>query len=113
MIKKLIFATKFSLEGLNYGLNTQFACRLEIFLIALLGPVGFFLGKTPVEKALLVSSLLLIFMMELVNTAIEVVIDRISLEHHELSKAAKDLGSATVLIATLIAIILWCSILFQ
>ena len=111
-IKKLIQASRYSFDGLSAAVEGEFAVRLEIFLGALLIPLGLFLGKTGVERALLLGSLLLVFIVELLNSAIESTVDRISLEEHPLAKKAKDMGSAAVFIAVVNVFILWGCVLF-
>ena len=99
-------------EGLKATFKNEEAFRQEIFLALILIPVAFYTGDTTVEKILLVSSLILLIVIELINTGIEVIIDRVSLDKNELSKLAKDVGSAAVLIAFLNCFIVWLMILF-
>jgi diacylglycerol kinase (ATP) len=73
----------------------------------LLSPLGFWLGRTWVEQALLVGSAALVLIVELLNSAIESTVDRVSMEHHELSKRAKDLGSAAVMLSLLLCTAIW------
>ena len=83
------------------------AFRQELTLFALLTPVALVLPITLLEKALLVSSLLMVLVIELLNSSVEAAIDRISFEHHDLSKRAKDFGSAAVMLTLFIAALLW------
>ena len=83
------------------------AFRQELLLVAVLLPLGLYLGDNGIERALLVGSLLLILIVELVNSAVEAVVDRVSSEHHDLSKRAKDLGSAAVMLALVNAAVVW------
>ena len=83
------------------------AFRLEVFLFTLMLPAAFYLGKNWVEFALLLSTGVLLMVVELLNTAIETAIDRIGLEHHPLSGMAKDLGSAAVFVASLYTALVW------
>ena len=101
-----------SFEALKATFKNEEAFRQEIFLALILIPVAFYNGDTTVEKILLVSSLILLIVIELINTGIEVIIDRVSLDKNELSKLAKDVGSAAVLIAFLNCFIVWLMILF-
>jgi len=86
------------------------AFRQELTLFALLTPVTFLLPVTLVEKALLISSLVMVLVIELLNSSVEAAIDRISFEHHDLSKRAKDFGSAAVMLALLVSALLWAAV---
>ena len=109
---RLSAALNHSFEVLKATFKNEEAFRQEIFLALILIPVAFYTGDTTVEKILLVSSLILLIVIELINTGIEVIIDRVSLDKNELSKLAKDIGSAAVLIAFLNCFIVWLMILF-
>ncbi|MDD5036933.1 MAG: diacylglycerol kinase [Methylococcaceae bacterium] len=87
------------------------AFRQEVLLLVIGVPLGLWLGKTGVEKALLLGSVLLVLIVELLNTGIEIVVDRISFERHELSGRAKDVGSAAVLTSLVLALVVWLLIL--
>jgi len=100
-------AAKNSWCGLVYAFLEESAFRQELTLFVLLTPVAFFLPIAHLDKALLVSSLILVLVVELLNSSVEAAIDRISFEHHDLSKRAKDFGSAAVMLALLIAVLLW------
>ncbi len=100
-----------SLKGFKATWRHEEAFRQEVLLLIFAAPLGIWLGKTGVEKALLLASVLLVLIVELLNTGIEIVVDRISFEHHELSGRAKDVGSAAVLIALLLAGAVWLLIL--
>lgn len=112
-LKRLVNAFYFSVDGFKACIRTEEAFRQEVYLSILFIPLGLYLGDTAVEKILLVGSIFLLFIIELLNTAIERTIDRISLAHHELSKDAKDMGSAAVLIGIFIIILVWVVILTQ
>lgn len=101
-----------SLKGYKATWQTEEAFRQEVYLFAVMAPLGLWLGTTGLEKALLVGSVLLVWIVELLNTGIEVVVDRISFERHELSGKAKDIGSAAVLTALLLAGLTWGLILW-
>lgn len=105
-IRHLIKALCYSLAGLRFAL-TEMAFRQELVLFTILAPLGIWLGKTTADKVLLVSSLLLVLMVELINSAIEAAIDRLSSDHHPLSGRAKDMGSAAVFIAIMNVIGVW------
>ncbi len=111
-IKRLIKATGFSIQGLKAAFKHESAIRQELFMILILGPVALLSNTTPVEKSLLLMTIFLILIIELINSAIEAVVDRIGPELHELSGRAKDIGSAAVLIALILAILVWCIIFF-
>ena len=106
-IHRLVRATAVSLSALKHGFVQEEAIRLELLGAAIFCPLGFWLGNTSAEKILLISSILLILLVELLNTGIEAVVDRVGLERHELSGLAKDMGSAAVLVALLIAALTW------
>ena len=89
------------------------AFRLETIVIALMLPVGIWLGQTVVEWALLVGSVMLVLITELLNSAVETVVDRIGAEQHILSKQAKDLGSAAAALSMLVAAIVWALIAYE
>ncbi len=111
-ILRLYKATLYSLQGLRAAFRHEAAFREEVFLSIILIPLGVWLGETGVERALLIGSLLLVLIVELINSAIEAVVDRISDERHELSGRAKDVGSAAVLIALINVIVIWSMVLF-
>ena len=103
-------AAKNSWCGLVYAFMEESAFRQELSLFALLTPVAFFLPIGHLEKALLVSSLIMVLVVELLNSSVEAAIDRISFEHHDLSKRAKDFGSAAVMLALFIALLMWSAV---
>ena len=107
MLKKLWCAAGYSLQGLASAIEHEFAFRLEIFVAAIAIPCAFYFGKTGIEKALLIGSLMLVLITELANSAIEAVVDRIGLDQNELSGRAKDLGSATVFMACVNVLVIW------
>jgi diacylglycerol kinase (ATP) len=103
-------AAKNSWCGLVYAFLEESAFRQELSLFALLAPLAFFLPVGYLEKALLISSLIMVLVVELLNSSVEAAIDRISFEHHDLSKRAKDFGSAAVMLALLIALLMWSAV---
>lgn len=105
-------AAGFSLAGLRAGWG-ETAFRQEVLAAVVLVPSAFWLGGTWVEIALLAGSVLLVMTIELLNTAVETAIDRVGPEWHELSKRAKDMGSAAVLLSLLLCIGVWGTALFQ
>jgi diacylglycerol kinase (ATP) len=109
---RLLLAFVNSWKGFKGAFQAEAAFRQEIILAVVLIPLGAWLGKTPIEKALLISSMLLVLIVELLNTGIETVVDRIGLERHELSGLAKDVGSTAVLISFALLIVIWGFVLF-
>ena len=103
-------AAKNSWCGIVYAFLEESAFRQELTLFIFLTPVALFLPVSHFEKALLIASLMMVLVVELLNSSVEAAIDRISFEHHDLSKRAKDFGSAAVMLALLIAAILWITI---
>jgi diacylglycerol kinase (ATP) len=101
-------ATRYSLAGLRAGWG-EAAFRLEACLAIVMLPLAFWVGRGWVEAALLAGSVLLVLIVELLNTGIEAAIDRIGLERHALSKRAKDMGSAAVLLSLLLAGGIWAA----
>jgi diacylglycerol kinase (ATP) len=106
-MRRLLLAFVNSWQGFKGAFRSEAAFRQEVALALVLLPLGVWLGKTPVEKALLVSSVLLVLIVELLNTGIETVVDRIGLERHELSGLAKDVGSTAVLLSFGVLIVIW------
>jgi diacylglycerol kinase (ATP) len=106
-LTRLIKATGYSWAGLKAAFKHEAAFRQELLLCLALMPLGIWLGQTGVERALLIGSLLLVLIIELVNSALEAVVDRFGGEQHELSGRAKDIGSAAVFIALLVVIVVW------
>lgn len=109
---RLWLAFKNTLKGLGWMCKNEAAFKQEMLLTAVLTVVTFFLDITLVEQAILICALLVILLVETINTAIEAVVDRIGLEMHPLSGLAKDLGSAAVFISCLISTIIWGAVLW-
>ena len=110
-IKRIINAAGYSWLGLKAAYKHESAFRQEVWLAIVLIPLGIYLGDTIVNKALLVVSVLFVLVVELLNSGIESVVDRIGDEPHKLSGRAKDMGSAAVLISLLITLIMWIAVL--
>jgi diacylglycerol kinase (ATP) len=106
-IRRVINATFFSLAGLKTAWRSEAAFRQECVLVIVLIPVGFWLGRTAVERSLLIGACLLVLIVELLNTAVEFAIDRIGTDHHELSGHAKDVGSAAVFVSLALTLLVW------
>ncbi len=111
VLARLWRAAYFSLSGLHAAFRTQWAFRLELFLLLFVVPAAWMLAKSAGERALLIGSWIVVIVVEILNSAIEVVVDRIGAEPNELSGRAKDLGSAAVLCAVLLALTVWTVIL--
>ncbi len=112
-VRRVIRALGFSLDGLMATWRSEWAFRVDVLVFLVFAPLAAWLGRTGVERALLVGSLFLVLIAELVNSGIEAVVDRIGPDRHELSKKAKDVGSAIVLVALLNAGVLWLLILAE
>ena len=106
-------AVIYSWAGFKTAWDNEMAFRTETIVIALMMPIGIWIGETAVQWALLIGSALLILITELLNSAVENVVDRIGTEHHILSKQAKDLGSAAAAVSMLAAVIVWGLIAYE
>jgi diacylglycerol kinase (ATP) len=106
-IMKIKDATRYSIYGLKTAFRNEFAFRLEILAAVIALPVAFFLGNTALERAFLISTLFLVFIAELLNSAIESTLNRIDLNWNPLTKKAKDMGSAAVFMTIINAIVVW------
>ena len=111
-LQRIRNALLYSFAGLAAAFRHEDAFRQEVFLAAVLIPAAFFIPADGGGKALMVASVLLVLIVELMNSAIEAVVDRISLEHHRLAKRAKDIGSAAVFISLLNVVGVWGLVLF-
>jgi diacylglycerol kinase (ATP) len=108
--RRLIYAFAYSLAGLRSAWRTEEAIKFEACLLPVLIAIAINFGGSNVEKALLISSSLLVLIVELLNTGLEKAIDRVSMDYHELSKVVKDIGSAAVLLAMVNFLITWALI---
>lgn len=108
---RLIKATRYSWQGLCWAFTNEAAFRQEVVLSIILIPAGYWLGHNGIERALLIGSVLLVLSVELVNSAIEAVVDRFGSDLHKLSGHAKDAGSAAVLITLINVIVIWALVL--
>ena len=111
-LSRLINATKYSWLGLKTAYKNEAAFRQEFLLAVVLVPAGLWLGDSGMEKALLASVVIIVLIVELLNTAIEYVVDRFGGEIHEFSGAAKDAGSAAVFLSLVNVCVVWVFILF-
>ncbi len=111
-LRRIFSACGYSYKGLRSCWRNEAAFRQEVLASIILIPLGFYLGAGGVEKALLVGSCLFVLIVEVLNSGIEAVVDRIGHEHHDLSGLAKDLGSAAVMLSLVLLTLIWALILF-
>ena len=107
LIGHIINAFRYTFAGLKSAWKNELAFRGEVVVVTIMLPLGIWLGRSAVERALLIASILLILLTELLNSALEAVVDRIGPERHELSKRAKDMGSAAAFISMVTAALVW------
>lgn len=112
-LQRIWAATGYSMKGLKEAWSNEAAFRQELFIVILLTPVAFWLGQTMMQRALLILTLLIIVIVELLNSAIEAVVDRIGPERHKLSGQAKNMGSAAVMVSILAAVLIWTMTAWQ
>lgn len=105
--KRIFKAAVWSWQGLRAAWLHESSFRLEVYLLVVLAPVALWLGQTPVERVLMIGSMLLVLAMELANSAIEAVIERYGPEFHELAGRAKDMGSAAVFVLMMNVLLCW------
>ena len=110
-IKRLINACIFSVAGFKATWTHEEAFRQEVIIFVVSTPIALWLGETTVEKLLLIGSVVLLILVELLNSAVEAVVDRVGFEHHELSGRAKDIGSAAVMMSLAWVAVTWTLIL--
>ena len=110
-LRRILNATRYSLAGLAAAARHEDAFRQELIVVAVLAPLGWVLGASGIERALLIGSLMLVLVVELLNSAVEATVDRVSLEDHNLAKRAKDLGSAAVMLSIANAAVVWLLVL--
>jgi diacylglycerol kinase (ATP) len=112
-LKRVLSATRNSIAGLREALRHEDAFRQELILAAFLIPAALWVGTTAVQRALLIGSVLLVLIVELLNSAVEATVARISFENHRLAKRAKDIGSAAVMLTLLNAALIWGLIVIE
>lgn len=112
-LKRIFSAFFYSIDGLRAAWRQEHAFRQELVLVIVGVLIALFLPVSAFEKLMMIAVLVLVLVVELINSAIEAVVDRVSLERHSLSKNAKDFGSAAVLLTFLIAVATWSVILFN
>jgi len=104
------YAAKNSWCGVVYAFKEESAFRQELTLLIICTPIALFLNVSILEKVALICSIIMVLVVELLNSSVEAAIDRISFEHHDLSKRAKDFGSAAVMLALLVAVLIWLGV---
>jgi diacylglycerol kinase (ATP) len=112
-VRRIVNATFYSFAGLRTAWRNEAAFRQECALAIVLIPLGAWLGRTAVERSLLIGSCLIVLIVELLNTAVEFVVDRVGTDHHELSGRAKDLGSAAVFVSLALTLVVWSLIAWE
>jgi len=112
-IKRLANAFTYSVAGTLAAFKHEDAFRQEVILSIVLIPLSIYLGQTPIEQVLMIASILLIIIVELLNSSLEATVDRISVKRHKLSKRAKDIGSAAVFFSLVNAAVIWFLILVK
>ena len=112
-IKRLANAFTYSVAGTLAAFKHEDAFRQEVILSIILIPLAIYLGQTAIEQALMIASILLIIIVELLNSSLEATVDRISVKRHKLSKRAKDIGSAAVFFSLVNAAVIWFLILVK
>jgi diacylglycerol kinase (ATP) len=112
-IDRIVHATRNSLNGLHAAYTGESAFRQETWLALVLLPASLWLGRSAIEVAVLVATVLLVLIVELLNSAIEAVVDRVSFEWHDLSKRAKDIASAAVFLSLLLCAGVWAMVIAQ
>lgn len=112
-LKRFYYATRYSIKGMRAAYRSEPAFRYEAWAAALMLPFAFWLAQSGLQLGLMIASLLFVLIMELLNTAIEAVVDRAGTEFHTLAGLAKDLGSAAVLLALIITALLWGGIIWD
>jgi diacylglycerol kinase (ATP) len=110
---RILDAYKYSLKGLRAAWEYEEAFRQESMLAMVMLPMAFWLGTNATERMLLIITVMIVIITELINSALEAVVDRISTEHHELSGQAKDIGSAAVMLSMLLCLLCWTMIAWQ
>ncbi len=111
-LRRLMNAFGYSLDGFKAAFKHEDAFRQEVFLAAVLIPLTFFLEHEVLHRVMMIGSVFLVLIVELLNSAVEAVVDRVSIERHALAKRAKDIGSAAVFVALTNVVMTWGLILF-
>jgi diacylglycerol kinase (ATP) len=111
-LRRLINAFGYSMDGFKAAYQHEDAFRMEALLAIVLTPLAFYLGDTAIARAMMLASVLLVVIVELLNSAIEATVDHTSLEKHMLAKRAKDIGSAAVLLSLINLAVVWGLLIF-
>lgn len=111
-LERIAKAFGYSFAGLKAAYKNEAAIRQEAWLMLVLVPLGLYMGQTNIERVLLVGVILLVFIVELLNSAIEAAVDHTSIDHHPLAGRAKDIGSAAVMISIFLCLLVWGLIIF-
>jgi diacylglycerol kinase (ATP) len=106
-LERIAKALGYSLAGLKSAYKNEAAIRQEVWLMVVLIPLAFYLGQTNIERILLVGVTVLVFIVELLNSAVEAAVDHTSIDHHTLAARAKDIGSAAVMVAIMLFLLVW------
>jgi diacylglycerol kinase (ATP) len=112
-LRRILSATRNSLEGFAAAVRHEDAFRQELFMAALFVPAALWLGRDGLERAMLVAAVLFVLVVELLNSAVEATVDRISFDNHRLAKRAKDIGSAAVMLSITTAGAVWLLVLLR
>ncbi len=112
-LRRVWNALNYSLAGLRAAYGCEDAFRQEVWLVVVLTPLALLSPATALGKGLMIASLLAVLIVELLNSAVEAVVDRVGLESHHLAKRAKDMGSAAVLMSLILAAIVWIGVLWE
>ncbi len=110
-LRRLINAFGYSMDGFKAAYQNEDAVRMEVLMSVVLIPLALYLGHTGLDKAVMIACVVLVVIVELLNSAIEATVDRISLENHHLAKRAKDIGSAAVLLSLANLTVVWALVL--
>ena len=111
-LERIAKAAGYSIAGLKAAYKNEAAIRQETWLMVVLIPLAFNLGQTNIECILLVGATVLVFIVELLNSAVEAAVDHTSIDHHALAARAKDIGSAAVMVAIFLFLLVWGLVLF-
>ena len=106
-LKRVLLAGVYSWQGLKTCYRKEEAFKQEVWLAAILIPLAIYLGESSIEIAIMIGSVILVMIVEILNSAIEAVVDRIGMERHKLSGRAKDMGSAAVFLALVNVVVMW------
>jgi diacylglycerol kinase (ATP) len=112
-IKRIVLAMFFSVAGLRAAWRNEAAFRQECMLALVLTPTAFWLGRNAVERSVMIGSVWLVLIVELLNTAVESIVDRIGTDHHKLSGQAKDQGSAGVFVSLMLMFLVWVLVIWD